>query len=503
MNRIFTKQWSFFWAGIVFGVAQLIYLVGTMWPSWVADKTPKVKPMTVTTDLGKMFRGVEVFLSNTLGFSDPQIYGSSEIVGDAVVNKGGAFIPGMGWIIFGMMIGGWLVARSEKESRTWVKYSKGMLLTSFIGGIIFSYGTRLAGGCTLNHLLGGVPMMSIHSLVAIVFMTMGGLSAFFLMGVMGLGGNFKHQNTMTYTLKAYQAGDSSECQNYDPGHKPAKSILFWMGLVFMLLFFGVAVYGAIFEPEFFKSIAKGKEIAFNKGISHKGWAYALITLLSGIVAGFGMAKSGFGTECALVSAEAGMMIKKNEPMFAKMGIPRITRVLFKGLLPLQGVMAAWVITLGAVIFFWGFLGYKHGFSGSVKYQLTAGVPIGGFLLGAGAVLLVGCEIRSYMRLGLGYLNTWVGFMGFAIGYLPFALFYKEHKAFLSNNIWYEKYYWPQMITESHNGQVAIAIVFWLILVAALVWVIKLGAKATGTQPSDIINDSTEDLSLKVDALSKS
>ncbi|MCP5063371.1 MAG: hypothetical protein GY936_13035 [Ignavibacteriae bacterium] len=54
------------------------------------------------------------------------------------------------------------------------------------------------------------------------------------------------------------------------------------------------------------------------------------------------------------------------------------------------------------LFFWGILGYKHGFSGSIKYQLTAGVPIGGFLLGGGAVLLVGCEIRSYMRLGLGY-----------------------------------------------------------------------------------------------------
>ena len=48
---------------------------------------------------------------------------------------------------------------------------------------------------------------------------------------------------------------------------------------------------------------------------------------------------------------------------------------------------------------------KHGFGGSVKYELTLGVPIGGFFLGFGAVLLIGCEIRSYMRLGMLYLNT--------------------------------------------------------------------------------------------------
>ena len=170
MKKLLTKQWSFVWAGVAFGVAQIIYFIGTMWPSWAAGKTPKVKPMTVTTDLGKMFRGVEVWLSHTFGFSDPQIYGSSTEIAGEIVNSGGAFIPGVGWIIFGMLVGGWLVSVFEKDSRVWVKYSSKMLLVSFIGGIIFSYGTRLAGGCTLNHLLGGVPMMSIHSLVAIVFM---------------------------------------------------------------------------------------------------------------------------------------------------------------------------------------------------------------------------------------------------------------------------------------------------------------------------------------------
>ncbi len=501
LKKALTKQWSFFWAGVVFGIAQLIYLVGTMIPKWAAGDTPKVKPMTVTSDLGKMFRGVEVWLSHTFGFADPQIYGHSTDVGGQTISSGGAFYPGIGWIIFGMLVGGWLVSRFEKDSRIWVKYSKKMLLTSFIGGIIFSYGTRLAGGCTLNHLLGGVPMMSIHSLVAIVFMSIGGLTAFYLMGKWGLAHNFKHQNTLSYSKAACASGDASECANYDPNYKPTKRIIFWVSLIFIIIFFGVALYGGIFAPDFLGHMKEDVLKPFNKSIAHEGLAYVVITLIAGILAGFGMAKSGFGTECALVSAEASGMIQKDEAKFAKWGLPRITRTLFKGLLPLQGVVAAWVITLAGVIFFWGFLGYKHGFSGSVKYQLTAGVPIGGFLLGGGAVLLIGCEIRSYMRLGLGYLNTWVGFMGFAVGYLPFTLFYKQHKAFLANTVMVEKYYWPQLFTDSHAGQVAIAIVFFFALVGLLYFLVKRGAQDTNTTVSAIINKNTEDLQHDIDAAS--
>ncbi len=501
MKKLLTKQWSFVWAGVVFGIAQLFYFVGTMWPAWVSGKTPKVKPMTVTTDLGKMFRGVEVWLSNTFGFADPQIYGHVKEVAGDVVNGGGAFVPGIGWIIFGMMVGGWIAGKLEGDTRTWVKYSKKMLLVSFIGGIIFSYGTRLAGGCTLNHLLGGVPMMSIHSLVAIVFMTMGGLSAFFLMGKLGLAQNFKHQNTLSYSKAAYERGDKSESVNYDPNYKPTKRPIFWIGLLFLVVFFGVAVYGGLFSPDYFNHVKGEKIVSFNKGIDHKGIFYVIITLFAGIIAGFGMAKSGFGTECALVSVEAGAMIKKDEDKFTRWGLPRITKTLFKGLLPIQGVTAAWIITLGGIILFWGILGYDHGFSGSVKYQLTAGVPIGGFLLGAGAVLLVGCEIRSYMRLGLGYLNTWVGFMGFAIGYLPFALFYDEHKAFLKNTVMVEKYFWPELITDNHTGQVIIAFLFFVGLIFLFRYLVKKGAKDTNTSSASIMNKNTEELQFEIEKLS--
>ena len=54
------RQWSFFWAGITFGVAQIIYMLGLWLPKALDGKSSLLKPITVTTDLGKMFRGLEV-----------------------------------------------------------------------------------------------------------------------------------------------------------------------------------------------------------------------------------------------------------------------------------------------------------------------------------------------------------------------------------------------------------------------------------------------------------
>ena len=181
------------WAGLVFGLAQIIYMVGLFAPKWANGEIPVVKPITVTTDLGKMFRGMEVWVCKALGISDTGLYGASVMLADGswVATTGGAFVPGVGWPIVGMMLGGLLVAILEKETRGWAKYDWQILLIAFIGGAFFSYGTRLAGGCTLNHLLGGVPMMNIHSLVAVVFMSLGGLFGFFLMGIIGKAKYFK------------------------------------------------------------------------------------------------------------------------------------------------------------------------------------------------------------------------------------------------------------------------------------------------------------------------
>ena len=103
LSRIVRKQWSFFWAGVVFGVAQIIYIVTLWMDAWQKDKDAVSTPITVTTDLGRMFRGMEMWLYDLFRLPDFQLYGTSL---EGVAN-GGAFVPGVGWPIVGMMIGGY------------------------------------------------------------------------------------------------------------------------------------------------------------------------------------------------------------------------------------------------------------------------------------------------------------------------------------------------------------------------------------------------------------
>lgn len=496
IKRYTKAQWSFFWAGITFGFAQIIYMVGLWIQNIEAGKVATLKPITVTTDLGKMFRGMEVAFYQLFDLPDFQLYGKAI---DGVATTGGAFIPGIGWPIVGMIIGGFLVSRMEKESRSWAYYPPKILFISFIGGMFFSYGTRLAGGCTLNHLMGGIPLMNVHSFITVFFMAIGGAAGFYLLGKVGMAPYFKHQETKSYVC-GNDSGESATCPN---GKKGTSSPMYWIGLTFALSFIGVAVYGGLFNPESLQHLKNGELIAFSKSVDTKGWYYVILTLVAGIVGGIGLAKSGMGTECALVSWEAGNMMTKNDSFYAKTGVPRITRTLMRSYLPMIGLMAHWVVMLGFILFAWIFFDVGPAFSGSLKYQTTAGNLIGGVLLGMGAVMLIGCEIRSYMRIGMGYLNTLVGFMGFAIGYLPFTLNYEAHKEFLSSSLMIETYKWYEFIfPDSITGQKVVLTLWWLVILWGLVHMIKAGARNTGASRRSLIHKNTEEVQNEIDEKGK-
>ncbi len=505
LKKLLKNQWSYVYAGALFGIAQIIYMIG-LWINNVNHGKPAhLKPITVTTDLGKMFRGVEVFINHIFGFKS-ELYGT---YGTALVNgvekvvpsSAGAFVPGIGWPIVGMIIGGFLVAKMERESRSWAYYNKKMLLASFIGGILFSYGTRLAGGCTLNHLMGGVPMMNIHSLVTVIFMALGGILSFYIMGKFKLANYFKHQETLSYVKNA----EKGEQATYKPGYKPLKNPYYLVGLFFVLLLISVALYNGFFNAGSMQHLKGGNLHPFNKSVTHEGWFYVVMTLLAGIIGGIGLAKSGFGTECALVALETGGDMKRKDQKYAAMGVPKITRTLMRSYAPFIGLATHWIVMLGFIIAAWVFFGAEPAFAGKVKYSLTAGSLIGGLLLGMGAVLLIGCEIRSYMRLGMGYLNTMIGFLGFAVGYLPFTLFYKAHKHFLSSTViagkngsLTDKYKVYELFTDKVSGQQIILFIWWLFILFLLIYFIKKGLQNTGLKKVYLIHRSTEEAQEYID-----
>jgi len=504
-KKLIRSQWSFVYAGVAFGVAQIIYMSGLWIHAVQSGKSPHLKPITVTTDLGKMFRALEVFFNYIFGFRT-EIYGTyGKITLDGMEkvlpSASGAFVPGIGWPIVGMIIGGWLVSRMERESRTWAYYGTRLLAVSFLGGVLFSYGTRLAGGCTLNHLMGGLPMMNIHSLVTVVFMGLGGMAGFWLMSKWRLAGYFKHQETLWYVKNA----DPGDQATYRPGYKPRKRVAYWVGLVFLILFVAVALYGGLTAPEYAAHIKGDKVIPFNKSIAHKGWFYVVLTLIGGIVGGIGLAKSGFGTECALVSGETAEDMTRHDKKYALMGVPRITRTLMRSYAPLIGIAAHWILMLGFILLAWVIWDVPPAFAGKVKYSLTYGNFIGGFLLGMGAVLLIGCEIRSYMRLGMGYLNTWIGFIGFAVGYLPFTLYYRQHKHFLQSTVlagkdgsWTHKYKVYELFSDNVHVQQFILFLWWVLILLMFVWLIKRGTRNTGLPKDFIIHRSMEESQVYID-----
>lgn len=163
-----------------------------------------------------------------------------------------------------------------------------------------------------------------------------------------------------------------------------------------------------------------------------------------------------------------------------------------------GVMAHWVVMLGFMVLAWILFDIAPGFAGKLKYQLTMGNVIGGLLFGGGAVLLIGCEIRSYMRVGLGYLNTWVGLMGFAVGYLPFTLFYGEHKEFLAATVMLPQYKIYELVSDSVLVHKAILFGWWVLILAGLVWLVCRGVRNTGVERNDLLFKNTEDLQVGIE-----
>ncbi len=77
IQRILSSQRSFFLAGITFGIAQIIYMLGLWTQETSAGQNTVLTPITVTTDLGNMFRGVEVALYQLFNLHDFEIYGKS------------------------------------------------------------------------------------------------------------------------------------------------------------------------------------------------------------------------------------------------------------------------------------------------------------------------------------------------------------------------------------------------------------------------------------------
>jgi hypothetical protein len=107
--------------------------------------------------------------------------------------------------------------------------------------------------------------------------------------------------------------------------------------------------------------------------------------------------------------------------FVASGAPLCSFNMFRGMLPLQGLLVS-VVVLNLAILARSQLAGGPIPNASGEAGLYWGHLLGGPLLAMGAVFMIGCEVRTYGRLGLGYGTALAALPGFYLGYLPYTLF---------------------------------------------------------------------------------
>jgi len=452
MRNILTRPWSFIWGGFLVGLAEVLYFL------------KYETPIPITTGLAKMFGTLEANITHT----------------DFITRTYSADIH---WVLIGMISGGCLVTLIEGERKTWVKYPPRVAVLAFFGAMIFGFGTRLAQGCTAWHYLGGIPAMSLTSLVVAIVSIPFAYLAFLLMAKLNAGGFMKHHEVKATVQKCVELEYQTETLTYDPEHKPYRDPVRLVLTAFFLLVIASAGWTAL----------QGQS---PNSIGGLAWAEILLKGMVGFLVGFGIAKSGFGTECAVMSPKSLLMKPKH---FDAMKVAKITQTMFTGMMPFAGLLVAILMFNFTILFTWIVLGWDVPVvveAGRYKYGFHLGHLVGGPMLGIGSVMMLGCEIRTYARLGMAYLTGLAALPGFMLGYLPYSL-YKEQidEIFFSRGFMKEKNM-LELLPDNPYVQYAFAFAYTAVLIGLLVWTIWKGSQIAKVNAKDYVMLSTDEIFLR-------
>ncbi|MCL7414236.1 MAG: YeeE/YedE family protein [ANME-2 cluster archaeon] len=86
------------------------------------------------------------------------------------------FTPQVNWfvlLIIGMVIGSFISAKLGRDFKVRVPQERKWLAYTFVGGILMGLGERIGNGCNVGHILSGVPLFSIASIVGGAFIVVG------------------------------------------------------------------------------------------------------------------------------------------------------------------------------------------------------------------------------------------------------------------------------------------------------------------------------------------
>lgn len=494
------RQWPWWTAGLMTGIAEVINFL------WLPLGHAKHKFVGVTSGMARMLAGAE-----------------STIFGGSLIATKADYQPSLQWVIIGALISALVFTWLEGEYRSWVKYPKAMLISTAFGAFFFAWGTRVAGGCTLHHLLGGFAAMNVKSWVVMFFASVGALAGFAILRQLNLSQYFRSQDTKWFVTQARERG-WADGLTYDPKESGAKSWLFKALAALMILLGVLFLYNAVFGNDF--AVTAGFASSFEKTkmfkamLSLKNLPNILLLLGIGVLLGASVAKTGFGTECGLINPELGAIAEKGERSGAKLlRMPFSIRTVFVSYQPFAA-LSLHIVIIGTVIFLaFAFFGIMEGHHWATKefaeqyaqniglHFHNTGISIrtmtslsmdifGGLLLGIGTFLMIGCEFRNYGRTGLLYITGILIWPFFYVGYLPYTLARDYWDGLMGSSPYTSTTFFPAILApSSHTIQVLIYALYILLWAAAFVWAVKKGAKNVGVTPKKLLGMNSESMYL--------
>jgi len=494
------KQWPWWIAGLMTGIAEVINFL------FLPLGNPHHKFVGVTSGMARMLAGAE-----------------STVFGGSLIATKPDYQPSIQWVIIGALISALVFAWLEGEFRGWVKYPKAMLVSTAFGAFFFAWGTRVAGGCTLHHLLGGFAAMNVKSWVVMLFATVGALGGFALLRQLNLSQYFRSQDTQWFAAQAKDFGWADGLV-YDEDDPMSNSWLFKALVAFMIILGILFLYNALFGNNF--AVQAGFADSFEKTKLFKSMLSAhnlpniIMLLIVGVLLGASVAKTGFGTECGLINPELGSIASKGERAGANiLRMPYSIRTVFVSYQPFAA-LSLHILIIGTVIFIaFAFFGIMEGHhweteafatqfaqatgmefhNTGISIRTMTSLPMdifGGLLLGLGTFLMIGCEFRNYGRTGLLYITGLLIWPFFYVGYLPYTLNRDFWDGLMGGMPYTPTTFVPALLAPtSHTMQVIIYAAYLLFWLAAFIWAVKTGAKNIGVEPMQLLKMNSEDMYL--------
>ena len=496
------RQWPWWTAGLLTATAEIINFL------FLPLGHPKHKFIGVTSGMARMLAGVETTL-----------------FGGSLIATKPDYQPAIQWIIIGALLAALVFAWLEGEFRAWAKYPKASLGFVALGAFLFAWGTRVAGGCTLHHLLGGFAAMNLKSWVVMLSATIGALIGFIILRNFNLTQYFKSQETKWYVVQAKHLkwADGLSVSEEVRESKWVRTVLYiLMGLILV-----VVLYNAFAGNDYAVRMGWAESIEKTKiyggMLIGKNLGNILMLVIVGALLGLSVAKTGFGTECGLINPELGREVEKGDAFAAnRWRIPFSLRTVFISYQPFAA-LSLHIFLVALVMFIawagfgimeghhWGTEAFAEQYVGplgaefhtvglsskSIRVQTTLPMDIfGGLLLGIGTVLMIGCEFRNYGRTGLLYITGLLIWPFFYLGYLPYTLARDFWDNLMMSAPYAPTTFVPALIApQSPAVQMliyALYIVFWGYM---FIWAMKRGARNIGVKAGDLFKMSSEDMYL--------